>query len=172
MEICQLRIRIATFLKLGNRKIQSRRHKCTRFLDERYHFRNISGTSQKGLYIKKNNVILIQTFSIVPVGRNREILKKRIRINVFPIISTQHICCYGFLQTSRPAYTDKALFRFQNRVNIRNQSTFINIYFEIQGHLIIFIAGIQINTHLQKFPFRPSQQCLSISYETPEEVSI
>ena len=101
-----------------------------------------------------------------------EILKKRIRINVFSIISTQHICCHGFSKPSRPAYTDKALFRFQNEVSIRNQSTFININFGIQGHLIIFIAGIQINTHLQKIPSKLNQQCLSISYETPEEVSI
>ena len=78
----------------------------------------------------------------------------------------------GFPKTSRPAYTDKALFRFQNEVSIRNQSTFININFGIQGHLIIFIAGIRINTHLQEIPSKPNQQCLSISYETPEEVSI
>ena len=101
-----------------------------------------------------------------------EILKKRIRINVFSIISTQHICCHGFSKPSRSAYTDKTLFRFQNGVGIRNQSTFININFGIQGHLIIFIAGIRINTHLQEIPSKPNQQCLSISYETPEEVSI
>ena len=72
-----------------------------------------------------------------------EILKKRIRINVFSIISTQHICCHGFSKPSRSAYTDKTLFRFQNGVGIRNQSTFININFGIQCHFIIFIARIK-----------------------------